>query len=86
MTIVCSGCGRDITYTFNSEDYRIALMNEEIPLEPGRTTVTDMMIPRKIDKDHHFCSFGCLKNFVNGVERGGTPKNHKPISLQELDI
>lgn len=62
IKIICDGCGRDITYTGNSIDWRLALRNEEIPSYSG--TVTDMYIPPQIDKDVYFCGIECLKKWL----------------------
>lgn len=68
VTILCDGCGSDITTTGNSVDYRLALLNERLPLRGNMCT--DMMIYPPIKQDAYFCGVGCLKTWLN---RGMTP-------------
>jgi hypothetical protein len=61
-TVLCDGCGSDLTRTGNSVDYRLALTNEAIPSAGG--FVTDMMIyPSLRDGDKYFCGLGCLDHW-----------------------
>lgn len=61
-TITCDGCGEDITYTGNSVDWRLALVNEPIPLRGS--IATDMMIFPRIEHDVHFCGLPCLQEWL----------------------
>jgi hypothetical protein len=65
VSVTCDGCGRDITYTGNSVDYRLVLACEDKPLAPGLTCVTDMGIARPIDRTHRFCRLSCLYTWTN---------------------
>lgn len=57
-TITCDGCGNDITYATNSEDYRLVLSSEDKDHNGG--FVTDMHIPPDIGRNHHFCDMRCI--------------------------
>lgn len=59
----CENCNNDISYTTNSINWRIALVNERIPSCGG--VVTDMMIYPQLENDLRFCGLGCLKSWVN---------------------
>jgi hypothetical protein len=61
--ITCDGCGRSITKTSNSVDYRLVLKCEAIPCNEG--PVTDMMIHPEINQPHHFCGLSCLIKWVH---------------------
>jgi hypothetical protein len=60
--VSCNGCGKDLSSTSNSEDYRIVLKSECIPCHGG--VVTDMAMYPQIEKPMHFCSIECLKRRV----------------------
>lgn len=62
VEVTCDGCGRDLTTTGNSIDYRLALANERLPSRGG--CVTDMMIYPPIKRDAHFCGMACLKKWA----------------------
>ena len=59
----CDNCGSDISCSGNSIDYRLHLMNVELP--PCGNSVTAMMIYPPIKKDADFCGLGCLKSWVD---------------------
>lgn len=63
IKIICDSCDRDITYTGNSIDYRLALKNERIQSKEG--AVTDMMVYPILDDDLYFCGKGCLKKYIS---------------------
>lgn len=65
VEIFCDNCERDITYTGNSVDWRVSLVNERIP--PNDGCVTDMHIYPILDEDMHFCSHMCLVDGVNNI-------------------
>lgn len=77
--VLCDWCGRNLTYTSNSEDYRILLCSEPLHSD-GRGTVTDMGIEPQIDKPKHFCNLrDCLLRWVekNAIGyRGGSGEQH----------
>jgi hypothetical protein len=56
--IKCDGCGRDITYTGNCEDWRLVLSNEAMGSRGG--FVTAMAKYRPVSHTHHFCGMTCL--------------------------
>jgi hypothetical protein len=58
VKIICDNCGRDLTITGNSIDYRLALMNQSIPSRGG--AVTDVMVYPPLDSDKYFCGWGCF--------------------------
>lgn len=67
--VICDGCGRDITTTGNSLDYRLRLTSEsKTPwfVAQGQTmgAVTDLMIYPAIQGDKHFCDLGCLGSWM----------------------
>jgi len=68
IKITCDNCERDITYTGNSIDWRIALINERVPISPDLTCVADMMIYPPLKHDCHFCGKECLKSWINKGE------------------
>ncbi len=59
----CDACGRDLTTTGNSIDYRLALKNEHVPSVGG--FVTDMMVYPAIEHDVHFCGLSCLRAWLD---------------------
>ncbi len=61
VKITCDECGRDITTTGNSIDYRLAIKSERIPSCGG--AVTDMMICPPIDSDKYFCGWRCFQEW-----------------------
>lgn len=69
--ITCDGCGKDLTYTGNCVDYRLALYNENI--QSRGVAVTAMMKRPRIKRDAHFCGVRCLRLWLD--------KNH-PIKEQ----
>lgn len=63
--VTCDGCGKDITYTGNSVDYRLVLDTQaKTPwyVREGKTggPVTDWMQYPPISRRHHFCGLNCL--------------------------
>ena len=62
IRIICDKCGKDLTTTGNSIDYRLALINQSIPSWGG--IVTDMMVYPPIETDAYFCGFRCLQEWV----------------------
>ena len=64
-TITCDGCGRDITYTGNSVDYRLILASESKPRRGDGSVITDMMIYPDLDRPCHFCGLLCLDKWRN---------------------
>lgn len=68
--ITCDGCGKDLTTTGNSVDYRLALVNEAIP--SGGGAVTDMMVYPPIERNVHFCGMRCLKAWLSAPPNGRT--------------
>ena len=65
VKITCDYCGKDITTTGNSVDYRLALKNERIQSCCG--IVTDMWITPCLKHDYYFCSTQCLKEKLNDL-------------------
>lgn len=63
VSVICDHCGRDLTTTGNSIDYRIAVLNQPIPVRGGGV-VTNMMIYPKLEADAYFCGCECLKRWV----------------------
>ena len=58
--ITCDACGKDLTYTGNSVDYRLALISQAKGTYPGAHAVTDMLIAPPLERDKHFCRLECL--------------------------
>lgn len=66
--IRCDGCGKDLTFTTNTYDYRLVLRAEEIPRNPAcKGLVTDMHIPPGIERDHYFCDKDCVVRWQDPV-------------------
>ena len=63
VEIKCDQCGRDLSATENCVDYRLALLNQEIPSRGG--AVTSMMRYPPLDQDAYFCGTRCLKAWVS---------------------
>lgn len=57
--IECDSCGKDLTTSGNSVDWRLTLRPERIP--PAGGFCTDMMIYPALDRAYHFCHMGCLE-------------------------
>ena len=69
--IICDGCGKDITTTGNSVDYRLSL-DTYTPMS-GSTSgaVTLMMIYPAIDATKHFCNnLECVKAWLDKLLEG----------------
>jgi hypothetical protein len=62
VEITCDGCGRDLTTTSNSVDYRLVLASESKP-GYGSGFYTDMMVYPPVDRAHHFCDLACLDHW-----------------------
>jgi hypothetical protein len=56
--IICDTCGKNITASGNSVDWRLAVKNESVPSMGG--FVTDMMIYPITNHDTHYCSWRCF--------------------------
>jgi hypothetical protein len=65
--VLCDCCGRDLTTTGNSIDYRLCLANERV--HSGGGFVTDMMIYPKIKRDAYFCDISCLRKWMDSEHR-----------------
>lgn len=65
-SVTCDGCGADLTWTGNSIDWRLALLNETIPHRGS--ACTDMMIYPAIERDTHFCRLPCLQDWLGRQE------------------
>lgn len=63
-TITCDSCGVDLTTTSNCVDYRLALLNQFIPLAPG--SVTAMRAEPILERDYYFCTLNCLLQWSKG--------------------
>lgn len=63
-TVTCDTCGRDLTSTSISRDWRISVSVESIPVEPG--SVMDMMVHRPLPAGpYHFCGLPCLTRWAS---------------------
>lgn len=67
IEIRCDQCDKDLTYTTNSIDWRLALTNEAKAIKPGIQVVTDMMIYPAIKHNSHFCGLNCLQKWINDL-------------------
>lgn len=65
--ILCDNCKADLTYTGNSVDYSIRVINRSIP--PKGEYVTDMMIYPSLKHDLDFCGLGCLKKYLENMDK-----------------
>ncbi|NGX57232.1 MAG: hypothetical protein K940chlam3_00118 [Chlamydiae bacterium] len=63
VEIICDSCGKDLSESDNSIDWRIALTNERIPSCGG--FVTDMYICPGLKKNCHFCGLGCMRKWFD---------------------
>lgn len=61
--ITCDACERDLTYTGNCVEYRLALNVESIPANSGFVTL--MHLSPDIDGSKHFCGLRCLKKWAS---------------------
>lgn len=68
IDITCDACGRDLTTSGNSINYRLALRSENIP--SSGPVVTDMMVYPAIERDAHFCRVECLREWLNREMEG----------------
>jgi len=62
--ITCDGCGNDLTYTGNEEEYRLALNLERKTIHPDITYVTSMYFIPPIKKNKHFCGIECIEKWL----------------------
>lgn len=62
IIITCDECGRHLTESGNSVDYRIALCSERIPSCDG--VVTDMNIEPDFPQALHFCGMRCFLGYI----------------------
>lgn len=99
-TVECDGCGADLTYTGNCEDYRLALLNQNIPSRGGFVTMLGKY-PSIKDGDKYFCGLKCLDQWRNRVkhedilwrqfhestviERSGNMTSHRNVSSDERE-
>lgn len=58
--ILCRSCSRDLTYTTNSEDYRIRVVSERIPTD-FRFPVTDMASYNPCPEPRYYCDWICVR-------------------------
>lgn len=59
IEIRCDQCAADLTYTGNAEDWRLSLAPQaKDSFRAG--AVTTVAMARHLDREHHFCSIGCL--------------------------
>ena len=65
VQVTCDGCGNDLTYTANCEDFRLALVNERVPLPPGDGVAYSMGAYPAIKTDAHFCGVECLRSWLD---------------------
>lgn len=63
--IICDQCGKDLTYTGYSAEYRLVLGSE--PLAPwfmkdhaDGGALKMMSLPRPVDRTYHFCKLKCM--------------------------
>ena len=63
VVIICDGCGKDLTYTGNSVDYRLALVSQPMPSKGGGAASYRLIYPA-IKSTKHFCGLRCLKNWA----------------------
>ena len=61
-TIRCDNCGKDLTSTTNSVDYRLELRPIEISAWEG--AVSDAMVYPPIEEQADFCGIDCLREWV----------------------
>jgi len=61
--ITCDGCGADLTFTSNCEDYYLSLGSFSKRSLGG--FVTAVAISPAITHDHHFCSLLCLDHWTD---------------------
>lgn len=59
--VLCDQCGKDLTDTGNSEDYRIKVSVDGIPTRLGIGFVTDMAVGRPLARTYYFCDLRCLR-------------------------
>ncbi len=62
--VTCDACERDLTYTSNSEEWRIVLSNEAIPNTPGCYMLTAANRPPLLERTYHFCGKRCLSEWL----------------------
>lgn len=60
--VICDTCGKDITFTGNSIDWRLAVQNQRVTSGASAGAVTDMMIYPVTKADTHYCSWRCFAN------------------------
>ncbi len=63
--VLCDQCEADLTYTGNCVDYRLALLNQNIPLKGD--FATSMALYPCIKRDAYFCSIGCLAAWLTAT-------------------
>lgn len=63
--ITCDLCGKDITYTCNCEDFRVAVRSESIGTHPEAAIVTAMAVQPEFKKPLHFCGRACLLKWAS---------------------
>lgn len=61
VEVNCDGCGADLSFTANSEDWRLALIVQpKSPRYNPSRTATLMSIKPPLTSTKHFCSLLCL--------------------------
>ena len=77
VEIKCDQCGRDLSATGNCIDYRLALLNQEIPTQGGANTL--MMSYPALDQDSYFCGTRCLKAWISAnLKKVEMPEDGEP--------
>lgn len=65
VSVTCDGCGNDLTSTSNCVDWRLALVNERLPIASGVATVTSMGVYPATMQDGYFCGVDCLRSWLD---------------------
>lgn len=62
IEITCDSCGADLSQESSMPGYRLSLSCEPTPTG---CVVYSVLVYPPLDRPHHFCGTGCLKNWAS---------------------
>jgi hypothetical protein len=63
VSIICDGCGKDITETGAMPAFRLRLSSE--PLPSNSNVIFGVLVYSEIKEDKYFCGLNCLQLWVS---------------------
>jgi hypothetical protein len=63
-TFTCDACKKDLTFTSNAREYRLALMAQPMLAMPGNAPERASAKASPLEEPLHFCDVKCLKSWA----------------------